>query len=96
MNRQSLNTLATFAALLLAVASLMLVMFAETTGWGQTPGDEGAAAHIWQLLMVLQLPLLLAFLLTADWARLRATVSRGALQVGAVLVALAPVAILRL
>jgi len=30
------------------------------------PKDEGSAAHIWQLLMVLQLPIILLFIIT-NW-----------------------------
>ena len=36
------------------------------------PLDEDASAHMWQLLIGIQLPLILLFLLTADW-RQRAT-----------------------
>ena len=53
--------------------------------------DEGAVAHIWQLLMAGQLPVLLFFAVT--WLRRapRQTLGVLALQAGAVLAALAPV-----
>jgi len=31
--------------------------------------DENASAHIWQLLMAAQLPLILLFVATADWRK---------------------------
>jgi hypothetical protein len=53
--------------------------------------DEGAVAHIWQLLMAGQLPVLLFFAVT--WLRRapRQTLGVLALQAGAVLAAMAPV-----
>ena len=35
----------------MSAAAIGLLLFAFTTGWGKgPPGDEGAAAHLWQLL----------------------------------------------
>ena len=31
--------------------------------------DENGSAHLWQLLMIAQLPLILLFLATADWSK---------------------------
>jgi hypothetical protein len=53
--------------------------------------DEGAAAHIWQLLMALQLPVIATFAIKwlprARWQGIAVL----ALQAGAMLAALAPV-----
>lgn len=35
----------------------------------QPQADEGTSAHIWQLLMVMQIPLIGLFLALADWHR---------------------------
>ena len=53
--------------------------------------DEGANAHIWQLLMVGQLPILAYFVIRWLPRVPRQTLYVLALQVGAALVALAPV-----
>ena len=67
-----------------------------TTGWERGSTDEGAAAHLWQLLVGLQAPLILLFLFTADW-RKRGEIARSvALQFAALCVAVVPVALLRL
>ena len=52
--------------------------------------DENASAHLWQLLMIAQLPLLLAFAATADW-RKRSTVVLIAAQLFAIGIAFLPV-----
>jgi uncharacterized membrane protein HdeD (DUF308 family) len=58
--------------------------------------DEGAAAHIWQLLMAGQLPFLVYFLIRWLPRVPRQTLYVLALQFGAALAALAPVYILGL
>jgi hypothetical protein len=62
---------------------------------GATPqADEGAAAHLWQILMAVQVPIVLFFAL--KWVPLapRQAVPILALQVGAALAATAPVFLL--
>jgi hypothetical protein len=56
--------------------------------------DEGAAAHIWQLLMAAQAPILLFFAIKWVPQSPRQAVPILALQVGAVLAAMAPVFLL--
>jgi uncharacterized membrane protein HdeD (DUF308 family) len=58
--------------------------------------DEGAAAHIWQLLIVGQLPLLAYFVIRWLPRVPRQTLYVLALQIAAALAALAPVYFLRL
>ena len=53
--------------------------------------DEGPTAHIWQLLMAGQLPILAYFLIRWFPRSPRYTVSVLALQIGAALAAMAPV-----
>ena len=81
----------------LSAAAMLLLVLALTTGWGKgPPGDEGAAAHLWQILVGLQIPLIVAFVATAEWrGRLRPLAILGR-QVLALILAMAPVALLRL
>lgn len=56
--------------------------------------DEGAAAHIWQILMAAQIPIILFFAIKWVPESPRQAVLILALQVGAALAALAPVLLL--
>lgn len=56
--------------------------------------DEGAAAHIWQILMAAQVPIVLFFAIKWVPQSPRQTVPILALQVGAALAAMAPVFLL--
>ncbi len=79
----------------MSAAAIALLIFALTTGWGKgPPGDEGAAAHLWQLLVGLQVPLIVVFLATADWRRPLGVMGMLGLQVLGLVLAMAPVAIL--
>jgi len=92
-----INTWAGWIPIVMSVAAIALLILALTTGWGKgPPGDEGAAAHLWQLLVGLQVPLIVAFLATADWRRPLRIFAILGLQVLGLLVAMAPVALLRL
>lgn len=55
------------------IALSLIALLTVLTGYLQprhTPeGDEGAAAHIFQLSIVLVVPIILVFLGTADWER---------------------------
>lgn len=80
----------------MSALALALVILALTTGWERGLKDEGAVAHSWQLLVGLQVPLILAFLASSDWrAPLRIFAIFG-LQVLALVLAMAPVALFRL
>jgi hypothetical protein len=92
MPRQKINRISAIAPIAMSVAAFLLVMLAVTTGWGQNTKDEGAAAHIFQLLITVQLPVILAFLVTADWSRLARVAAVLSMQVIALAVAFAPVA----
>lgn len=58
-------------AVLLSFFALALVLGNVAAGVPPQP-DENASAHLFQLAMVLQAPLLLCFVATADWSRGRA------------------------
>jgi hypothetical protein len=81
----------------MSVAALVLLAGALALyGVPRTGGDEGAAAHTWQLLMVFQLPLIGYF--AWKWLRRapRQAVLVLALQGAAAVAALAPVYLLHL
>ena len=64
----TIRFLATRASALLPIAmsfaAMGVLIFALTTGFGRSPdGDEGAAAHLWQLLMAGQIPVIAYFVL---------------------------------
>lgn len=80
----------------LSLAAFLVVVVALATGWERGLTDEGLAAHLWQLLIVLQLPLFIAFVATAERRRRDLDVRRLGVMAGALLLALAPVAIFRL
>ncbi len=81
----------------MSAAAVSLLVFALQTGWGKgLHGDEGAAAHLWQLLIGLQVPLILVFLATAKWRSPMGVLGLLGLQVLGLILAMAPVAILRL
>jgi hypothetical protein len=71
-------------------ALLMLGIVAAAYGIVREP-DEGAVAHIWQLLMAGQLPILVYFLIRWLPRLPRPTVCVFVLQITAVLAAMAPV-----
>lgn len=80
-----------FVPMLMSVAALTLLLGGIAAGVLVREADEGAIAHIWQLLMAGQLPLLAYFVI-----RWLPRVPRPALcvlvvQIGAAIAAMAPV-----
>ena len=80
----------------MSAAAVLLLIIALATGWERGLKDEGVVAHTWQLLVGLQVPLIIAFLATADWRRPAGVGKVLALQLAGLALAMAPVAILRL
>jgi len=80
-----------FVPMVMSIAALLLLGIVATLyGLVQEP-DEGAIAHIWQLLMAGQVPILAYFLLRWFPRLPRPTVYVFALQIAAALAAMAPV-----
>lgn len=81
-----------------ALATLAIAAIVAAQHGGHLGGekDEGSAAHMWQLLMTVQIPIVLWF--AAKWLRRAPQASFGvlALQAGAWLASLAPVYFLHL
>jgi len=76
--------LSLFAMLLVGGATVLaqLGLFSPAPG-----GDEGTAAHLFQLAIVLLFPSGLGFIVTADWRRPITVVKELVIPVGAVLAA---------
>ena len=90
MNTATMRLPSAVAPLVMSLAALALVLGQIVTAGTAPQADEGAAAHLWQLLMAGQLPVVMYF--AARWLpqRPRQALPVLALHVGAVLAALAP------
>ncbi|HEV7610610.1 MAG TPA: hypothetical protein VGO37_01900 [Steroidobacteraceae bacterium] len=81
-----------FVPMLMSVTALALVLGNIVTSSGMVrESDEGATAHIWQLLMAGQLPLLLYFVFRWLPRLPRQALCVLAVQIGAALAAMTPV-----
>lgn len=66
MTQSRVHRITSAAMLVLSSIALLTVL----TGYLQPPQpDEGAGAHIFQLTIVVLVPIVLLFLATADWTR---------------------------
>jgi hypothetical protein len=85
-----------FLPVAMSLAALAVVLIHIAIFGAAREADEGAAAHLWQLLMAAQLPLLAFF--TIKWLprNPRQALLVMALQAGAAVAALAPVFLLNL
>ena len=94
MTQQTINRTCASVPIIMSVLALCLLM-AVLLFQGGTPqpdGDEGTVAHLFQLLIGGQAPFIAVYLITADWSRWQRVAGRIAVQVGAIGVALGPVA----
>jgi hypothetical protein len=92
MNRSQLNRITGIAPVAMSTAAVALLAVVLLTGWERDLKDEGAAAHTWQLLVGLQLPLIVLHLVSADWSRPRRPLLILAAQGAGLVLAMAPVA----
>jgi hypothetical protein len=74
MSKQTVNRVSGYIVLALSFFAMFLVVGATALTllgrFDPSPGgDEGTAAHLFQLAIVLLLPAGLAFLVTADWRK---------------------------
>ncbi len=66
MRAERINHISRLAMIVVAIMALLMVF----SGFFQPPApDEGAAAHIFQISIVLLVPAILLFLATADWTQ---------------------------
>ena len=87
MDRRTINLVSATICILMSFQAFLVALLAVATGWDRHLKDEGAAAHIFQLLIACQLPFLCAFLASADWSRLRTILRPAMLQAGALALA---------
>jgi hypothetical protein len=66
---EKLNVISARVILALSLVALLTVMSGYIQPRHPAPADEGAAAHIFQIAIVLVVPFLLLFLFTLDWKR---------------------------
>ena len=85
-----------FLPVAMSLTALAIVLFHVAIFGTAREADEGAAAHLWQLLMAAQLPLLLFFAVRWLPCSPKQAMQVMALQVGAAVTALAPVYFLNL
>jgi hypothetical protein len=85
-----------FLPMAMSATAFAIVLFHVAMFGTAREADEGAAAHLWQLLMVGQLPLLLVFAVRWSRGSAKQAVLVMAVQAGAALAALAPVYFLNL
>jgi len=67
MNSERLNLVSSRVIFVLSLLALLTVISGYTQPRHPAPTDEGAAAHIFQIAVVLIVPALLLFLFTIDW-----------------------------
>jgi hypothetical protein len=89
MTQARINRVAAILPLVFSAFAFLLVMANIVAGVPPQP-DEDASAHIWQLLVGIQLPLILLFVVTADWRKRQAAIFLGT-QIVALAIACAPV-----
>lgn len=89
MTRARLNRLSGVAPLLCSATAFAIVVGNVVAGVPPQP-DENASAHLWQLLMAVQLPLIAVFAVTADW-RAGSTLRLLGLQLAGIACACLPV-----
>ncbi len=85
-----------FVPLVMSLAALALVLVHVALSGAVHEADEGAAAHIFQLLIAAQLPVMGLFAIKWLPRATRASLAVLVLQVAAIVVALAPVGMFKL
>ncbi len=96
MRRPSALVPVAMSLLALAIVAVALAVDIHSVGHIVRSPDEGSVAHVWQLLMTVQMPIVLYFLV--KWARRAPAETLGvfAVQAGAWLASCAPVYFLHL
>lgn len=91
MHTQHVNRLSSIAIVLLSLTALIVVLW----GYTQPPlADEGIAAHIFQLSVVVLVPITLVFVTTADWSQPRRSARPLAVAAAATVLAFAALYVL--
>ena len=91
MDKQKINRISGIAPIVMSLMALTLVLVVVATGGERHETDEGTAAHIFQILIAAQVPIVLLFLATADWKRFMPITRTLAVQAVALVAAFGPV-----
>jgi hypothetical protein len=92
MQRQQINRNAGTVPVVMSLTAFLMVLATVVMGWDREQTDEGTKAHIFQLLVVVQVPFILAPLATAEWKKFVQVARPLALQVLTLGLALSSVA----
>ena len=90
MTQTRVNRISAWVPLLCSAFAFAIVM-ANIVARVPPQPDENTSAHLWQLLMVAQLPFILLFVATSDWARWRKPAALLLLQALGIVAAALPV-----
>ena len=93
---QRTNRVGAIAPVVMSLIALSLVLFTVLTGWERDLKDEGVGAHLFQLLILGQVPFVVAYLVTANWRSVLGVAKPIALQLTVLAIAVAPVAFFHL
>lgn len=96
MTRAQINWWTGRLPVAMSLAALGTVGFVVTSGWERHLHDEGAAAHLFQLLIVGEIPLIGLFWLTIDRGGARRAARLAIVQGVSIVLALGSVAFFRL
>lgn len=71
MRAQTIHRVSGRIAVILSLIALVTILIGYTLPRGTAEPDEGTGAHIFQLSIVAFAPMILVFLITADWKQPR-------------------------
>ncbi|WP_421847291.1 hypothetical protein [Novosphingobium sp.] len=91
MTRTQIHSVSGIGPLVLSGVALALLTIVLGTGWERNLNDEGTAAHLFQICVALQIPLIAVFALTSTSGEKAATARMLALQCAALVFCLAMV-----
>lgn len=91
MTRKRLHRFCANASIAMSILDSIWVLGNAAAG-ARSGGDEGIGFHIFWLLIALQLPFLIGFVMTADWTLSRSLSTKAALIVAGLTMAFASVA----
>jgi len=69
MGHQRINRFTGAAPIGMSIAAYLLVLVFVAAHWTGDGRDEGTGAHLFQLLVAGQVPIVLIYLASADWRR---------------------------
>jgi hypothetical protein len=90
MDKAHLNRMSAWVPLMCSLLAFGIAMANILAGVPPQP-DENASAHLWQLLIVLQLPLVVLFATTSDWSHWSRPARLLGLQASGIVLACVPV-----